>query len=517
MTFLRSVLAVLASLLISSCLSPGQPKDMPVNILLVTVDDMNWNSVGAFGNPIENITPNIDQLAREGRRFERAYVAAANCSPSRVALQTGLYPQQSGATGFFYIDDTDSPMLAAILRDAGFLTGVINKTSDTNASPYNSQDWDYRASLGAVEKYAADAYGKRAAELFQRAAQEQQPFYLVVNIADPHKPNFNDPQATKTGADFHTPSRIISEGEVTIPAFLPDLPGIRADVRNYYNSVKRADDVLGAVMAALRESGFENDTLVIFLSDHGMPFPFAKSSVYENGLRTPLLMRWPGVISPDSIEAQIVSAVDIMPTILDAAHVALPDGPIYLGRSLLALDRADQADLAFGSFDENAKGFPVPMRGVISHDWGYAFNAWADGEHTIKVADMNHRSFMEMRRAAQKNPAVADRLDYFLSRSTEELCHLQSDPDCLINLADDPAHADVLEDMQAALRAQMVRTGDYLLEAFDVRNNRENLQAFMRQQHDAAKSRAARLQWKREENIAGSTNSNRELFRHESR
>jgi N-sulfoglucosamine sulfohydrolase len=510
--WLAGVVAVLAALIGSALALAEEPAPPRPNILIVTVDDMNWNSVGVFGAPIEDITPHIDALARSGRRYERAYVAASNCSPSRVALQTGLTPQQSGATGFFYIDDADTPTIATELRRAGYFTGVIGKPADSNPAPGGRRYWDVQENFGAARKYSAAAVSQAAARFFGTASRAERPFYLVVNIADPHKPNFNDAEAAASGADAFAPSRIIAEDEVKVPAFLPDLPGIRADVRNYQNSVKRADDTFGAIMAALRASGMDGETLVIFLSDHGMPFPFAKSSVYDNGLRTPLVIRWPGRIAPGSVESGLVAAVDLMPTILDAAGIPMPEGRDYTGRSLLRAD-APPRDYVFGSFDENARGYPVPMRGTIGREWAYVFNAWSDGEHALKNDDMNHASFRQMVRHAATDAAVKARLDYYLAPPVEELCHLARDPDCLVNLAGDPAHAGVLEELRAATRRQMLRTDDYLLEAFDARANRSALRAFMQRQRAVAQDRAARLQWKRPENIAGPTKGNRELFR----
>ncbi|MFZ1743596.1 MAG: sulfatase [Pontixanthobacter sp.] len=513
MIWLRILLITLAAISLGAAAKGEKVEAERVNILLITVDDMNWNSVGAFGNPIADITPHIDQLAHEGRRFEHAYVAAANCSPSRVALQTGLYPQQSGATGFFYIDDAATPSIATELRKIGFFTGIINKTADTNPAADSAKYWDYRSDPGEVEKSSPRAFGSRSAAFFDQAKKRNQPFYLVVNIADPHKPNFNDREAAAKGSDVYKPSRIIPESEVTVPAFLPDLPLIKTDVRNYYNSVKRADDAVGQIIKSLRESGLEQKTLVIFLSDHGMPFPFAKSSVYQNGLRTPLVMKWPGKIEPGSLETQIVSTVDLMPTILGGAEAKMPADHAYFGQDLLGSVPAQERRYAFGGFDENARGYPVPMRGVLSRDWGYAFNAWVDGEHTIKVDDMNHMSFKQMQKYERQKPAVRERLNFFMERATEELCHLKVDPDCLVNLAGDPTYASVLAQMQDALRAHMVRTDDYLLEAFDMRGDRAQLRAFMRREHEAAKSRAGRLLWKRSINILGNTRSNGELFR----
>lgn len=512
MKFLALLVALAAMVAGAAVALPSEPASRRVNILLITVDDMNWNSVGAFGAPIRDITPHIDALARSGRRYERAYVAASNCSPSRVALQTGLYPQQSGATGFFYIDDQKTPTIAGELRRHGYLTGVINKPADTNPAPESRKYWDVQENFGPAKKYSAAAIGEASARFFGAANSKEKPFYLVVNIADPHKPNYNDEEAKASGADAHAPTRIIAEDEVAIPGFLPELPGIRRDVRNYQNSVKRADDTFGAIMASLRASGLGEDTLVIFLSDHGAPFPFAKSSVYDNSLRTPLVMRWPGRIAPGSVEADIVSALDLMPTILDAAGIALPDGPDYTGHSLLR-EGAPSRAYAFGSFDENARGYPVPMRGTIGRDWAYVFNAWSDGEHARRNDDMNHLSFKQLVLHAPANPAVRVRLDYYLAPPVEELCHLKVDPDCLVNLAGDPAHAGVLAEFREATRAQMLRTDDYLLKAFDVRRDQTKLRAYMRHLRDAAQERATRLQWKRPENIAGRTKGNRELFR----
>ena len=512
MKWLARFLAIWAALIGSPLALADEPEAERVNILLITVDDMNWNSVGAFGAPIRDITPHIDALARDGRRYERAYVAASNCAPSRVALQTGLTPQQTGATGFFYIDDSHIPTIATRLRANGYLTGVIGKPTDSNPSPDARKYWDVQENFGAARKYSAAAVGSASARYFAAARREAKPFYLVVNVADPHKPNFNDAGAAASGADDYAPSRIIAEAEVRVPGFLPDLPGIRADVRNYQNSVKRADDTVGAIMAALDASGLADETLVIFLSDHGAPFPFAKSSVYDNSLRTPLVMRWKGRIPPGSVARDLVSAVDLMPTVLDAAGIAMPDGADYTGRSLLREGIPPRA-YVFGSFDENARGYPVPMRGTIGRDWAYVFNAWSDGEHVLRNDDMNHASFKQLVRHAPANRAAKARLDYYLAPPVEELCHLRVDPDCLVNLADDPAHAAVLEEFRAATREHMSRTGDYLLEAFDVRADRDALRGFMRRQRDAAQDRASRLQWKRPENIAGPTRGNRELYR----
>jgi N-sulfoglucosamine sulfohydrolase len=130
---------------------------------------------------------------------------------------------------------------------------------------------------------------------------------------------------------------------------------------------------------------------------------------------------------------------------------------------------------------------------------------------------MNYASFRAMRRHAATDSAVRARLETFMHRDVEELCYLAVDPDCLINLADDPAHAAVLAELRAALRDHMVLTNDYALEAFDARNDPAQLLAFMQRQHAAARDRAERLQWRRGDNLAGETGSNRDLLRTDQR
>lgn len=485
------------------------------NILLITVDDMNWNSVGVFGSKVGNLTPNIDAFASNGVRFERAYVTASNCSPSRVSMQTGLFPHQSGARGFYYINDRGIPTIPTILRSAGYYTGIVNKSADTNPSPEKGRYWDFSEGVQKEEKYSASAYQEKSSTFFQGARQARQPFYLVVNIADPHKPFFNDERAANQGFDVHAPSRIIDQSEVVVPGFLPDLPGVRNDLRNYFNSVRRADDCFGAVMEALENSEMMENTLVIFLSDHGMPFPFAKSCVYDNGLRTPLILSWPGHFEPGSVvDDVLISTIDLMPTILEAANLDIPEGLDYQGFSLLSmLEGADvQRSFVFGNFDENAQGIPRPSRGVISSRWNYTFNAWGTGSYPFRSATLEHRSFKTMQRVSQRDEELADRVNVLLYRPVEELYDLENDPDCLNNLVADPAFGDILSEMREALGLHMSETGDYLLSAFEAREDPESLNQIMETQLEEAEVRASLLKWKRWKNMAGPTKSNTLLF-----
>ena len=168
-------------------------------------------------------------------------------------------------------------------------------------------------------------FGEATARGIEAAADAEKPFCLMVNVSDPHKPFFSGQ------ADKNQPSMIVAPEEVPVPGFLFDDAVVRQELALYYSSVSRADDCVGAILKSLKKSGKEDETVVVFLSDHGMPLPFAKTQLYHHSTHTPLAIRWPGTTKPDTIDKQhMVSAVDLTPTILEIVGA---DSPKLDGRS----------------------------------------------------------------------------------------------------------------------------------------------------------------------------------------
>ena len=179
-------------------------------------------------------------------------------------------------------------------------------------------------------------YGRCAKQFMQRAAEANRPFFLMANSHDPHRPFSGSDQerARFRNAVVTKPSRTYSPTEVAVPGFLPDLPDVRREIAEYYSSVRRCDDTVGALLTALAESGQQDRTLVMFLSDHGMPLPFAKTNCYLPSTRTPCIVRWPGKLRPGRVEGEhFDSGLDLMPALLAAAELPLPKG--MDGRSFL--------------------------------------------------------------------------------------------------------------------------------------------------------------------------------------
>ncbi|NIP96472.1 MAG: sulfatase-like hydrolase/transferase, partial [Akkermansiaceae bacterium] len=312
---------------------------------------------------------------------------------------------------------------------------------------------------------------------------------------DPHKPFWKP--ADQQGS--HKVSRIFRAREVPIPGFLFDDPLVREELALYYTSVRRADDAVGSILGALKESGREENTVVIFLSDHGMPLPFAKTQLYHHSTRTPLIVRWPGITRPGAIDGKhMVSAVDLLPTILDMAGLKHPRG--FDGRSFLPVIKGnpqESRDSVFKVYNENAGGNRHPIRGVQTRTYLYLFNPWSDGVNVFRTATNGTATYRQMKKLAPTNPSIAARLQMMDHRTVEELYDVRNDPDCLRNLVEDPKHAAALREHRTLLENHMVSTNDHALAPFRKRNDPTALAAYMKKVQDASNTRRAKKRRKK--------------------
>jgi N-sulfoglucosamine sulfohydrolase len=439
------------------------------NVLLIVADDLDWRSVGVYGSPIPDATPNIDRLAREGMRFERAYVTVSLCQPSRAVWMTGRYPHRNGAMGFDPIRP-DVPTLVEALHAAGYRTGILGGLD--HVVPTRIDAWDEAVGFDALGAGRNPGrYYVRSFAFLERARASKKPFFLMVNLGDAHRPfPGSDAETRLARLDYPTVPSYRVDG-ISVPAFLPDLPEIRRELARYQAAVSRADRSVGAVRGAHADAGDAGDTRVSFLSDNGMAMPFAKANCWDRSTRTPWIVRWPGLVRPGTQDAKhFVSGVDLAPTLLDAA--GLPQLPGGDGRSFVPLlQGVKQAgrDHVFTQLDKNRHGDPFPMRAVRDASFGYIFNAWSDGNTRFRSAAMGGSAMEAIREAAQRRPALRARLRHLELRVPEELYDYRTDPDALLNLVADPAYATELKGLRGELLAQMERTQDPQLEAFRTR------------------------------------------------
>lgn len=449
----------------------------PPNILFFTADDMNHDSSGVFGGPLKDLTPHVDRLAAEGLRFEHAYSTVAVCQPVRQTMFCGLYPHRSGSMGFVPVKP-GVRTLNQRLRDAGYLISRFGKGRHLQPSGQFCVDVE-DDTISRKPKALAEATRK-----FLRMARDQgKPFFHNVNCYDPHRP-FIGMQGPNDLAEGEAPSRWIKPEEITtVPGFLEDLPEIRRELAGYYTNVRRLDDALGAVLAVLKEEGFAENTIVVFYGgDHGMSFPFGKSNSYENSSRGALIIRWPGVVRPGSVDRRhMVTTLDFTPTLLDA--VKLPAIPDIDGRSFLAALKGETMagwDRVFTQYNAAFGNNWLPMRCVRTRERSYIWNAWSDGERRYKTENMAGLTWKAMLAEAATNPVVKARTDFYTFRVPEEFYDLAKDRFERANLINDPARREEIEALRQELLEQMRRTGDPFAEAFAGRSNRKLVTAVLR-------------------------------------
>ncbi len=450
------------------------PATHKLNLLIITVDDMSADSVGAFGCPLAGTTPAIDRLAAEAMSFQRAHVIVANCMPSRNALLSGLYPHSSGVEGFHPVPDAKYPHLADVMRGAGYLTGVRGKVShSTPYSPYPAWDLllDTAADGSKRDPHAARSYRESMDQALGAARAANKPFFLLINITDPHKPFYGENARGESVVDPNKPSRIFTPAEVPVPKALFDDPVVRTEVANYFSSVRRADDSVGQVLAALEASGQRDSTVIVFLSDHGMGLPFIKTQVYHRSTQTPLIIQVPGVTKPGCQESEhMIASTDIMPTLLEVLNLPVPQGvqgksfrPLLTGAPLAGHDHL------FKEYNMNSGGALNPMRAIQTAEFLYIFNPWSDGKRQMATATLSTPTYRRMRELAASNPEIAARHDLFRHRVPEELYDVSKDPDCLHNLIGDPGCQAERARLTGLLGAWLATTKDPLLEVFEKR------------------------------------------------
>jgi N-sulfoglucosamine sulfohydrolase len=465
----------------------SREKNRRPNILLITADDMNYNSPGCYGSSIPGITPNIDRLAEEGMRFSNAHVNIAVCQPCRQSLMTGRYAFRHGGEGFNPIG-IEVPTLGEQLKAAGYWNGILGKEKHLEPNSKFCMDFvrgERALASGIGIGRDPTKYKEFAREFFDKARSRGKPFFLMANSHDPHRPFAgSEDEKRSSGKDLPEVRRWITEKEVNVPGFLPDIPDVRKEIAEYYTSVYRCDEVVGGVLEALNESGYRENTVVMFMSDNGMSFPFAKANCYLNSTKTPWIVRWPGKIRAGSVNYKdFVSGIDFMPTVLEVVGLPQIDG--MDGRSFVPLLQGKSQpgrDSVFTEFHETIAKNRYPMRSVQTAQFGYIFNFWSDGKTKMTMDSTNGLSFAAMQKAALKDRDIESRVKLFCYRIPEEFYHLEQDPDSLENLIHDPQFSDEIEVFRKRLEAYMVKTGDPALEAYRNRGNPGRIARFMKEQ-----------------------------------
>lgn len=413
----------------------------PPNIVVLIADDMCKFSLGCYGDRHVR-TPNLDRLAADGLRAERAYVTAPQCSPSRSSLFTGRTPHATGTSRLHAPLRNEVPTIVEPLRERGYYTGVLRKHH-----------------LGDDFRRRFDFAGDRDTppEDFFRSRPPQRPFFLWVGFNDPHRDLYTNYE--------HIRGQIVpphDPAHVTVPPFLPDTPAVRADLALHYDAVHRLDRDCGEVLRLLDESGQAGNTIVVFLSDHGMPYPRAKATLYEAGINVPLIARWPGQIAPGRVTSELISSVDLAATWLDVA--GQPALPAMEGRSLVPLFTGQPHEERRYVFAErNWHDTWEPTRAIVSQRYALICNCRPEVSYR---GSLDHVSapvwkILEAEHEAGRLPATLAEM-FRSPRPVIELYDLAADPHELSNLAGLPSLSAISDTLLAELDRWMRTTNDFL-------------------------------------------------------
>ncbi|NOU36310.1 MAG: sulfatase [Kiritimatiellaceae bacterium] len=425
----------------------------PMNVLLITTDDQGMQA-GCYGDKLA-ITPNLDRLAAEGVLFTRAYVTHASCSPSRSSILTGLYPHQNGHIGLAgahpeYALKPGISTLPFLLKKAGFYNGIIGK-QHVNVGPNEIPfDFEWSRSNNPIVTRDVRTVADKAEEFLKKAGSR--PFFLYLNYFDPHRPY--DAEANQCKG---LPEKPYTAADVIPFGFLGDAATL-SDVAAYYNCVNRMDVGLGMLFDRLKQAGQYDNTLVIFISDNGPDFTRAKVTSYEAGVHVPLIVKWPEVSRAGLKCDDLVSAVDIVPTVLDAVGAECP--PVA-GRSLRETVQgntpADWRKDLYSEYTSHAENHFYPRRSVRDGDLKLIHNM--DSSRANPVNRRGTDNVSGLKDSALKNAFSTD-----LHPPEWELYNLGKDPFETVNLADHPEYATELTKLQNLLQDWQKETRDPLLD-----------------------------------------------------
>jgi N-sulfoglucosamine sulfohydrolase len=330
------------------------------NVLMLTADDMGYDAMGLAGNNYPKVTPNIDGFSNQSYAFTDGHSTISSCQQARSVWLTGLYPQNNGVRGFEPVKD-NVVTLVEVLKKNGISTGIMGKNG--HVAPPAKFPWDYYIegkSLGWGEfnnrpAHPEDLYYKYALEFFVKPTQ----FFLMCNSYWPHKNWVHN--------DFPL-------DQIKVPPYLPNLLHIQQQLANYYLACTVCDDIVGAVLQALKDSGKWDDTFIIFLGDNAVPLPFCKGNCYPHSTRVPFVFHWENKIETKINKVDMVSGIDVMPTILDVMELPQnnTDGTSFL--PLLKGVKQEGRDSVHTQYWRTIHNVRYRIHSIITKDFCFIYN-----------------------------------------------------------------------------------------------------------------------------------------------
>ena len=405
------------------------------NILWISCEDISPD-FGCYGDHYA-VTPNLDRLAEQGCRYTNAFVPFPVCAPTRSSIITGMHPGTLGSMhmrtsmkGYECVPPAYVRCFPEYLRMAGYYCSNHTKTDYQFSPPFTT--WD-----------------ARRGDWRNRDRPKDAPFFCVINLATTH-----ESKCWSIDKVVHNPDK------VKVPPYYPDTPVVRRNLAKYYDNVTSMDKQAGDILTKLQEDGLASSTIVFFWSDHGRGLPRCKRWPYDSGLRVPLIVRWPGKITPGSVNDELVNLIDLAPTVLSLAAVQVPS--TLQGRIILGDKKTPPPKYVFGGrnrMDATSDDF---IRTCRDMRYRYIRNFTPQVPYAQTIPYMEKMPIMQQWRTLHSEGKLTGPQTLFFQhpKPDEELYDLNNDSHEIKNLANSPDHQHILKRMRAALGAWMKDTGD---------------------------------------------------------
>ena len=469
MVRLGCALVVVANMVATSLPAASAP---PPNFLLILSDDQSTPHLSCLGDGGPQ-TPNLDRFAAEGMLFDKQFCGAPQCVPSRATFLTGRSPVAARITRFSSPLPADVPTVADVLHSNGYFTGICRRNfhldGPESRGPVTdavfSKHPELRTFARRVDFLDVNSPREKTVpivnEFFDKVPSGK-PWFLWVNFNEPHHV-WNRP----------APGAPCDPAKIKVPPYLPDIPEVRKDLARYYNEVAAMDEEFQWVMDILSKRMLVTNTVVVFIGDNGYAFPHGKGSLYDPGLNTPLIIRWPGQVKAGAKNSELISGEDIAPTMLDAAGIAAPKG--MTGRSFLKLLRGESYEprkYIFGergphgqaTFNENTKASAYDLsRCVRSKEFKLIYNCTPTQVYSPvdSAGDPYWRAINRLHNEGKLEPQF-ERAYFTNPRPVYELYDVTRDPGELNNLAGKAEYQKVEHELKAALQEKMILDYDFL-------------------------------------------------------
>ncbi len=415
------------------------------NIILFIADDVSWDDLGCYGNR-DVKTPNIDQLASQGIRFDNFFLTASSCSPSRNSIITGRYPHNTGACELHTEPPPGMVSFPEILKQNGYYTGHSGKF---HMGKYAMRGFD----ISTQGKEVGDGGEEKWLETLQNRPKGK-PFFMWFAALDAHR---NWGPNSFSGTHDST--------KVSPPDYLVNGQKTKTDLAHYYDEIARFDYYIGLIVDELKRQDVFKNTLILIMADNGRPFPHSKTRANDRGMKSPFIAFWAeGIGENAKVCKSLISAIDIAPTILELAGAKVPE-PVQ-GVSFSALLKNPEKPFRNFVFAEhNWHDYEAHERMVRTKDFLFILNSRPQFTNIGPADAVGSPSFSDLTELNKKGKLSAKQAEIFLEpRPTEELYKNAEDRDQFNNLAFSDKYLEKQKELKQVLFEWMDETGDNIPE-----------------------------------------------------